>query len=440
MVLEKLGSSIYDALKKIFGASVIDENVVRELIRDLQRALLQADVNVKLVLDLSKRVEERALKEELPPGIPRKEHVIKVVYEEIARLLGEKPAPLDIKPGKRNVFMLVGVQGSGKTTTAAKLARFLQKRGFKTALICADTFRAGALAQLSQLAAQINVPIYGDDKEKNPIKIALDGLKEFKNYEVVIIDTAGRHKDEKSLIEEMKAMQETIKPDEVIMVIDGTIGQQAAAQAKAFHEATPLGSIIVTKLDGSARGGGALSAVAATGAPIKFIGVGEKIDDLEVFDPPRFVGRLLGMGDLKGLIERVREAELKVPEKKVKAMLSGKFTLSDMYEQIEAMRSMGPFSRILKMLPGLGYEVPEEIVNVAEERLKKWRVIIQSMTPEERENPQIINASRIRRIARGSGTSEKDVKDLLNQYMLMRRMMKTLRRRGLQMFFKKGKL
>ena len=440
MVLEKLGSSIYDALKKIFGASVIDENVVRELIRDLQRALLQADVNVKLVLDLSKRVEERALKEELPPGIPRKEHVIKVVYEEIARLLGEKPAPLDIKPGKRNVFMLVGVQGSGKTTTAAKLARFLQKRGFKTALICADTFRAGALAQLSQLAAQINVPIYGDDKEKNPIKIALDGLKEFKNYEVVIIDTAGRHKDEKSLIEEMKAMQETIKPDEVIMVIDGTIGQQAAAQAKAFHEATPLGSIIVTKLDGSARGGGALSAVAATGAPIKFIGVGEKIDDLEVFDPPRFVGRLLGMGDLKGLIERVREAELKVPEKKVKAMLSGKFTLSDMYEQIEAMRSMGPFSRILKMLPGLGYEVPEEIVNVAEERLKKWRVIIQSMTPEERENPQIINASRIRRIARGSGTSEKDVKDLLNQYMLMRRMMKTLRRRGLQMLFKKGKL
>ncbi|MEM2369414.1 MAG: signal recognition particle protein Srp54 [Candidatus Bathyarchaeia archaeon] len=437
MVLDKLGSSLYESLKKVFGASIVDENVVRELIRDLQRALLQADVNVKLVLDLSKRIEERALKEKVPPGIPRKEHIIKVVYEEIVRLLGEKPVPLNIKPGKRSVIMLVGVQGSGKTTTAAKLARFLQKRGFKTALICADTFRAGALAQLSQLATQINVPVYGDEKKKNPVEVVIDGLKRFEDYDVVIIDTAGRHKDEKSLIEEMKVMQETIKPDEVIMVIDGTIGQQAAVQAKAFHETTPLGSIIVAKLDGSARGGGALSAVAATGAPIKFIGVGEKIDDVEVFDPPSFVGRLLGMGDLKGLIEKVKEAELKVPERRAKAMLSGKFTLMDMYEQIEAMRSVGPFSRVLKMLPGLGYEIPEDVANIAEEKLKKWRVIIQSMTPEERENPQMINASRVRRIARGSGTSEKDVKDLLNQYMWMRRMMKTLRRKGLPVLFRK---
>jgi len=437
LVLDKLGSSLYESLKKVFGASIVDENVVRELIRDLQRALLQADVNVKLVLDLSKRIEERALKEKVPPGIPRKEHIIKVVYEEIVRLLGEKPVPLNIKPGKRSVIMLVGVQGSGKTTTAAKLARFLQKRGFKTALICADTFRAGALAQLSQLATQINVPVYGDEKKKNPVEVVIDGLKRFEDYDVVIIDTAGRHKDEKSLIEEMKVMQETIKPDEVIMVIDGTIGQQAAVQAKAFHETTPLGSIIVAKLDGSARGGGALSAVAATGAPIKFIGVGEKIDDVEVFDPPSFVGRLLGMGDLKGLIEKVKEAELKVPERRAKAMLSGKFTLMDMYEQIEAMRSVGPFSRVLKMLPGLGYEIPEDVANIAEEKLKKWRVIIQSMTPEERENPQMINASRVRRIARGSGTSEKDVKDLLNQYMWMRRMMKTLRRKGLPVLFRK---
>jgi len=436
LVLEKLGSSLYEAIKKVFSASIVDENVVRELIRDLQRALLQADVNVRLVLDLSKRIEERALKEKVPPGIPRKEHVIKIVYEEIVRLLGEKTAPLNIKLGKRSVLMLVGVQGSGKTTTAAKLARFLQKRGFKTALICADTYRAGALAQLSQLAAQINVPIYGDYKERNAVKIAMDGLKKFEDYDVIIIDTAGRHKDEKSLIEEMKTLEEAIKPDEVIMVIDGTIGQQAAIQAKAFHEATPIGSIIVTKLDGSARGGGALSAVAATGAPIKFIGVGEKIDDLEVFDPPSFVGRLLGLGDLKGLVDKVREAELKIPEKKAKAILSGKFTLTDMYEQLEAMRSMGPFSRILKMFPGLGYEIPEDLVNVAEERLKKWRVIIQSMTPEERKNPQIINASRIRRIARGSGTNEKEVKELLNQYMLMRKMMKVLRRRGLPMLFK----
>ncbi|MEM2587987.1 MAG: AAA family ATPase, partial [Candidatus Bathyarchaeia archaeon] len=335
---------------------------------------------------------------------------------------------------KRSILMLVGIQGSGKTTTAAKLARYLQKRGFKVALICADTFRAGALAQLSQLAAQINVPIYGDEKGKNSIKVALDGLKKFENYDVVIIDTAGRHKDEKSLIDEMKMLQEAIKPDEVILVIDGTIGQQAAVQAKAFHEATPLGSIIVTKLDGSARGGGALSAVAATGVPIKFIGTGEKIDDLEAFDPPRFVGRLLGMGDLKTLIERVKEAEMKVPEERVKAILSGRFTLLDMYEQLEAMKSMGPFSRILKMIPGLGYEIPDELVSVAEDRLEKWRVIIQSMTPEEREDPRIINASRIRRIARGSGTNEKDVKELLKHYMLMRKMMKALRRKRFPFF------
>ena len=434
MVLEKIGSSIYESLKKIFGASVIDEHVVKELVRDLQRTLLQADVNVRLVLELSKRIEERALKEKIPPGIPRKEHVIKVVYEELVRLLGEKPVPLTITPGKRNVFMLVGIQRSGKTTTAAKLARYFQKRGYKTALICADTFRAGALAQLSQLAAQINVPVYGNEREKNPIKIALEGLKKFEKYDIIIVDTAGRHKDEKSLIEEMKTLQKAIKPDEVIMVIDGTIGQQAAVQAKAFHEATPLGSIIVAKLDGSARGGGALSAVAATGAPIKFIGTGEKINDLEAFDPPRFVSRLLGMGDLRSLIEKVREAELKIPEKRAKAILSGKFTLSDMYEQFEAIKRMGPFSRILKMLPGLGYELPNELVDVAEERLEKWRVIIQSMTPEEREKPQIINASRIRRIARGSGTSEKDVKDLLKQYKLLRRMMKTLRRRRFPFF------
>jgi len=435
-VLEKLGSSLYESLKKIFSSSVVDENVVKELIRDIQRSLLQADVNVKLVFDISKRIEERALKEKVPPGISRKEHVIKVVYEEMVSLLGEKPVPLNIKHERRNILMLVGIQGSGKTTTAAKLARYLQKRGFKTALICADTFRAGALAQLSQLASQINVPVYGSEKERNPAKIALEGLKKFEGYDVVIIDTAGRHKDEKSLIEEMKALQEAIKADEVIMVIDGTIGQQAAAQAKAFHEATPLGSIIVAKLDGSARGGGALSAVAATGAPIKFIGVGEKIDDLEVFDPPRFVSRLLGMGDLKSLIEKVREVEMKIPEKKARAILSGRFSLSDMYEQLEAMKNMGPFSRILKMFPGLGYEIPEDLIDVAEERLKKWRVIIQSMTPEERENPQIINASRIRRIARGSGTGERDVKELLKQYMLMRKMIKTFRRKRLPLFGK----
>jgi len=438
LALEKLGSSLYNSLKKLLRASAVDEDTVRELIRDLQRALLMADVNVRLVLDLSKRVEERALKEEIPPGISRREHVIKVVYEELTRFLGERHVPLRIDPKRRNVFMLVGIQGSGKTTTAAKLARYLQKRGYRTALICADTYRPGAYAQLRQLADQINVPVYGDEDESDPVRIALDGLRKFENYDVVLIDTAGRHKDEASLIDEMRRLEAKIHPDETILVIDGTIGQQAAVQAEAFHKATPIGSIIVAKLDGSARGGGALSAVAATGAPIKFIGTGEKIDDLEPFDPPRFVGRLLGMGDLQGLLERIREAEVKVPKRRAKAFLSGRFTLTDMYEQFEAMQKMGPITKILRMIPGFGYEIPDEMMEVAGEQIKRWRAIIQSMTPEERENPKIIKSSRIRRIARGSGTSERDVKLLLQQYNRLKKMIKALRRRRIPFLGRTG--
>jgi signal recognition particle subunit SRP54 len=429
MALDRLGSSLYDALKKVFRASVVDEDTVKELVRDIQRALLQADVNVQLVLAISKRIEERALKEKVPPGISRREHVIKVVYEELTRFVGEKPVPIKMEPDKKKVIMLVGIQGSGKTTQAAKLARYFQKKGLKPALICADTFRPGAYAQLEQLAKPINVPVYGDPKAKDPIKVVAEGLKRFTDKDLIIVDTAGRHKEEQELIKEMKNLEKRIKPDEVMMVIDGTIGQQALVQAKAFHEATPIGAIIVTKLDGSARGGGALSAVAATGAPIKFIGTGEKIEDIESFIPSRFVGRLLGMGDLETLLEKVHDAEIKVPQKKAKAILSGKFTLTDMYDQFEAVRGMGPFRKIFKMLPGMSYDVPEEMLNTAEDRLEKWRVIIQSMRPVERDNPKILNSSRVRRVARGSGTSEKDVKELLKQYAMMRRMLKTFKRK-----------
>jgi signal recognition particle subunit SRP54 len=429
MALDRLGSSLTDAIKKLFRASVIDEAAVKELVRDIQRALLQADVNVQLVLEISKRIEERALKEKMPPGISRREHVIKVVYEELTRFVGEKPVPLNIEPGKRKIMMLVGIQGSGKTTTAAKLARFYQKRGLKPALICADTYRPGAFAQLQQLAGRLNVPIFGDPKNKDPVKVVSEGLKHFSDKDLIIVDTAGRHKEERDLIKEMKTLEHKIKPDEVVMVIDGTIGQQALIQAKTFHEATPIGAIFVTKLDGSSRGGGALSAVAATGAPIKFIGTGEKTEDIESFIPSRFVGRLLGMGDLETLLEKVKEAEIKVPKKKAKAILSGKFTLTDMYEQFEAVKGMGPFRKVLQMLPGMSQNVPEEMLNTAEGRLEKWRVIIQSMRSEEKENPKIFNSSRVKRVARGSGTTEKDVKDLLKQYVNMRKMMKMFKRK-----------
>ena len=438
MALERLGSSLYDAIRKVFKAPIIDEAAVKELVHDIQKALLQSDVNVKIVLEISKRIEERALKENVPPGVSRHEHIIKVVYEELTRFLGDKPVPIKFEPGKRKIIMLVGIQGSGKTTNGAKIARYFQKRGVKTALICADTFRPGAYAQLQQLANRINVPIYGNPAAKDPFKVVNEGLKQFTDKDIVIVDTSGRHKEEQELIKEMKMLEKSIKPDEVMLVIDGTIGQQALAQAKAFNEATPIGSILVTKLDGSARGGGALSAVAATGAPIKFIGTGEKVEDIEAFIPSRFVGRLLGMGDLETLLDKVREAEVKIPEKKAKAILSGKFTLTDMYAQFEAMKGMGTFKKLLKMLPGMSYKIPEEMLDTAEGRLEKWRVMIQSMTPQERENPKIFNSSRMKRVARGSGTNEKEVKELLKQYVMMRRMLKTLRRKKKLPFFGKG--
>jgi signal recognition particle subunit SRP54 len=430
MTLDKLSSSLTGAIKKLFKAGVVDEAAVKELVRDIQRALLQSDVNVQLVLQISKNIEERALKEKVPPGVSRREHVIKVVYEELTHFIGDKPVPLKVEPGKKKTIMLVGIQGSGKTTHASKLARYFQKRGLKVGLIAADTFRPGAYAQLQQLAARINVPIYGDPKAKDPVKVAKEGFKQFIDRDLIIVDTAGRHKEEKDLIKEMKDIEKGINPNEIIMVIDGTIGQQALAQAKTFNEATPIGAIIVTKLDGSSRGGGALSAVAATGAPIKFIGTGEKIEDLEAFVPSRFVGRLLGMGDLETLLEKVHDAEIKVPPKKAKEILSGNFTLTDMYDQFAAVKNMGPFSKVMKMLPGMSQQnIPDEMLNNAEGRLETWQVIIQSMTPAEKENPKILNSSRARRIARGSGTTEKDVKELLKQYVMMRKMLKMFKRK-----------
>jgi len=427
--LESLGKSLSDTVRKLMRLPIVDEKAVKELVKDLQRTLLAADVNVNLVLQISKTVEERSLEQTLPPGVSRREHVIKVLYEEITRFLGEKPTKLSLEPGKTTTIMLVGIQGSGKTTGAVKLARFYQKRGLKVAIVCTDTFRPGAFEQLKQLADSVNTLTFGIKTEKDPEKIARRGLEALRKegYDVIIIDTAGRHKNEKDLMEEMRRLSGAIDPDEVMLVIDGTIGQQASTQAAAFNQSTPIGSIYVTKLDGSAKGGGALSAVAATGAKIKFVGTGEKIDDIEQFIPANFVGRLMGMGDIQALVERVREAEFSITKEKARSMLSGRFTLKDMYDQMEAVRKMGPLKKIWSMLPG-GYNLPEEMADVAEKKLDSWRVIIQSMGVEEIEDPKVIDASRARRIAKGSGRSEKDVKELLNQYSAMRRMMKSMRR------------
>ena len=427
MVLDKLGSNLYNAIQKIIKAPVVDEATVKELVKDFQRALLQADVNVALVMELSQNIQRKALDMKLPPGISRREHIIKVINDELTNFVGETPQELKIIPGKQNVLMLIGIQGSGKTTHGSKLARYFQKRGLKVALICADTFRPGAYSQLKQLAESIKVPFYGEPDTKDPVALSKRGVEHFKDTEVVILDTSGRHKEEEALIKEMQQIEAAVNPHEVILVLDGTIGQQATAQASAFKDATDIGSIIVSKLDGTARGGGALSGVAATGAPIKFIGTGEKVDDLEAFIPSRFIGRLLGMGDIEGLIAKVKEAEAPVSEKDVMAMMSGKFSLQDMYNQFEAMQNMGPLQKVLGMIPGFSYQMPTDEVENAEERLVRWKVMIQSMTQDEKDDPKKLNRSRIQRVARGSGTDEREVRELIKQYNTMRKMLKQMK-------------
>jgi len=428
-MLSKLGTSLREAVKKFLGRPVADEIAVKELVRDVQRALLLADVNVELVLKLTQKIEERALKEPVPLGFTRREVTLKALYESLVELLGGEGQPDVLYPtNKPIVLMLVGVQGSGKTTTAAKLAWFYKRKGYRPGVICADTFRPGAYDQLKQLAVKAGVPFYGE-RTGNTVEIALRGVETLKNMgcNVIIIDTAGRHKSEHTLMEEMRQLSEAIKPDEIILVIDATIGQQAKPQAEAFNNATKIGSIIVTKLDGAAKGGGALSAVVATGARIKFVGVGEDLEEFEVFEPSSFVSRLLGMGDLKSLVEKVKEASLK--EEGMKSLMSGKFTLEDMINQLEGLKKLGPLRKILEMIPGFGLSLPGEVADIAQEKLEKWIVIVKSMTREELERPEIVNRSRMRRIARGSGVKVKEVKELLDTYEAMKRTMKAVLRK-----------
>ena len=435
--MEAVGRSLTDAVRKMLRMPNVDERAIKELVKDLQRTLLQADVNVELVLQLSKAVEERSIKEKLPPGINRREHVVKVLYEEMTKFVGEAPAKVEIQPGVFRKLMLVGIQGTGKTTSAVKLGRFFQKRGLRVGLVGADTYRPGALDQLQQMAAKVEIPVYGEPGKKKPDDIAKHGLDHFRKEksDIVIVDTAGRHRNEKDLMEEMKQIASAVRPDEIILAIDASIGQQAISQARAFHETTPIGSILLTKMDGSARGGGALSAVVTTGSKVKFIGTGEKVEDLEEFVPTDFAGRLLGMGDLKALLAKVEEAQVKVPEAKVKAFMEGRFSLTDMFDQMENLRKMGPLRKVLQMIPGAA-SLPDEQLGVAEEKMKGWRVIIQSMTKGELEEPRTIDSSRARRIAHGSGRPEREVRELVNQYFTMKKMMKQMKGRRGQMLGK----
>ncbi|MEN6329204.1 MAG: signal recognition particle protein Srp54 [Methanobacteriaceae archaeon] len=424
-MLGNLGKNLTNTMKKLAGMAIIDEEVVKEVIKDIQRALIQADVNIKLVLNLSKTIEKRSLSEEPPKGVTPKEHVIKIVYEELVHLLGEKAPEIEVETRPFKILFM-GLQGSGKTTTIGKLARYLQRKGFNPAIVCTDTWRPAAYEQLRQLTESLNVPLYGDPDNEDALDLAEKGINKFKKQDIIIVDTAGRHKEEKDLLDEMKQISAVVNPEEVMLVIDGTIGQQAREQALAFSQTTDIGSIVITKLDGSAKGGGALSAVAEIGAPIQFIGTGERIEDLEAFDPDRFISRLLGMGDIKTLIERAEEIadDDEVDMESMDAMLSGKFTLKDMYAQFEVMNKMGPMQQVLNMMPGMGNKLPKNASEVTEERLNKYRILMDSMTEHELTHPEIVKQSRVKRIAKGAGMRNEDVKELLKYYQVTKKAIK----------------
>ena len=451
-MLENLRTGLRGAIKKIVRASDINEELIDSLCKDIQRALLQSDVNVKLVLEITKRIKERSMNEEPVKGLTRKDHIITILYGELARLLGyagqtiksiDKSQQthdkiLQFEPEKQSIILMLGIQGSGKTTVTAKVARWLSKQGYSVGVIGADTWRPGALTQLKMNCSRINTEVYGEEANTDALDIVRKGLAHFRmqNIDVVIVDTAGRHKEESGLLEEMRNMRNAINPNLVLLVIDGTIGQQAFNQAKAFHQAAEVGGIIVTKLDGSAKGGGVLSASAATGAKVLFIGTGERIDDLEVFSPTNFVGRILGMGDIQAVLEMARGLELQADENQAKRLLGGKMTIEDFYAQMENVGKMG-FRNVIDNLPGLSGMLKEDQLDALEGKMEKWRYIIQSMTRDEKRNPEIINESRRKRIARGAGLTEHEIKDLVKQYSNSKTLMKQAKGRQLQGMLRK---
>jgi len=437
-MLDNLKSSLRAAIKKIVNSSGIDEELIKELSKDIQRSLLQSDVNVKMVFEITKNIENRSLNETPPPGLSRKDHIVKILYDELAKLLGNE-TEFHFQSGKVNKVLMLGIQGSGKTTVTSKLAKFLTKQGYRVAVIGADTFRPGALVQLKTMCEKSDVEVYGENGNEDPSEIVKNGLKHFQktNLDIILIDTAGRHKQEKDLLDEMKQINKTADPDLALLVIDGTIGQQCFAQAEAFHKIVPVGGIIITKLDSSAKGGGALAASAATGAQVMYIGTGERIDDLEVFSSTRFVGRLLGMGDIQAVLDLAKRLENEADDVRMKRISSGKMNMEDFYYQLEEVTKVGSFQGLLDTMPGLSGMVKEDQVEKMEERVDKWRYIIQSMNEGEKKDPDLLNASRIKRIARGSGWPEHEVKELVKNYKNSKNIMKASKGRQMQGFLRK---
>ncbi|CAH0381306.1 unnamed protein product [Bemisia tabaci] len=444
MVLADLGRKISLAFRSLNNATIINEEVLNSMLKEVCAALLEADVNIRLVKKLRENVKAVIDFDVMASGMSKRKAIQTAVFQELVKLVDPGVKAFQPKKDKVNIIMFVGLQGSGKTTTCTKLAYHYLKKNWKACLVCADTFRAGAYDQLKQNATKARIPFYGSYTEVDPVVIAQDGVEMFKKegFEIIIVDTSGRHKQEESLFEEMLSVANAIKPDNIVFVMDATIGQACESQALAFKEKVNVGSVIITKLDGHAKGGGALSAVAATKSPIIFIGTGEHIDDFEPFKTKPFVSKLLGMGDIEGLIDKVNELNLDDNEELIEKIKHGQFTLRDMYEQFDNIMKMGPFSQIMGMIPGFSQDfMSKGSEQESMARLRRLMTIMDSMNDGELDNKDgaklfTKETGRIVRVAQGSGVTEKEVKDLISQYTKFAAVVKKMG--GIKGLFKGG--
>lgn len=424
-----LAEKLQGTFQKLKGKGKLSEADVKKAMREVRLALLEADVNYKVVKDFVSKVQERAVGQEVLKSLTPAQQVIKIVNEELTILMGGEQSKIKIASKPPTVIMLVGLQGAGKTTTAGKLANVLRKQGRRPLLVAGDIYRPAAIKQLQVLGEQLDLPVFSLGDKQSPVNIARAAVEHAKNHgnDMVIIDTAGRLHVDEELMQELSDIKENVEPDEILLVVDAMTGQDAVNVAQTFNEQLGLTGVILTKLDGDTRGGAALSVKAVTGCPIKYAGVGEKLDALEPFHPDRMAGRILGMGDVLSLIEKAQdsfdEEKVKQLEKKIRQQ---QFTLEDFLEQLQQMKSMGPMEEILSLLPGMGNVKQLKNLQVDEKELVRTEAIIQSMTPEERRRPEIINGSRKKRIAAGSGTRVQDVNKLLKQFNQAKKLMRQL--------------
>jgi len=434
-MFDSLTDKLSSVFKKLRGHGKLTEQNITEALKEVRLALLEADVNFKVVKDFVERIRSRAVGQEVLESLTPAQQVIKIVHEELISLMGGMSSVLNLSYKPPIPIMLVGLQGSGKTTTVGKLGKFLKDKGRKPYLVPADVQRPAAIEQLKKLGEQLGLPVFGPDPKESPLTICRKALSwaNGEDGDVLLIDTAGRLHIDEALMKELEEIRREIIPREILLVADAMTGQDAVNVARRFNEALDIQGVILTKLDGDARGGAALSIKAVTGKPIKFIGVGEKLDALEVFHPDRMASRILGMGDVLSLIEKAQEAiDTKKAQELEKKLLKDTFTLEDFREQLQQIKKMGSIDQILSMIPGMGrLKLPQNLQG-SEKELVKVEAIINSMTRQERRSPEVLNGSRRLRIAKGSGTTVQDVNQLLKQYLQMKKMLRQFKKGGMR--------